>query len=96
MPQRGRELRGIRQPCRAVFTYSVPHRGEKIKIHGRALCPVLACGDYFFVEEGFQIQRKRLHFWEKGRTHTYFVIPDCRGIRHHGRETPDKRIYQTG
>ena len=30
--------------------------GEKIKIHGRALCPVLACGDYFFVEEGFWIQ----------------------------------------
>lgn len=21
--------------------------GEKIKIHGRALCPVVACGDYF-------------------------------------------------
>ena len=48
--------RVFRQPCRAVFTYSVPHRGEKIKIHGRALCPVLACGDYFFVEEGFWIQ----------------------------------------
>ncbi len=35
-------------------------------------------GITFFVEEGFQIQRKRLHFGEKGRTHTYFVIPDCR------------------
>ena len=64
--------------------------GEKIKIHGRALCPVVACGDYFFVEEGFQIQ-----IVEKGRTHTYFVIPDCRGIRNQGRETPDKRIYRT-
>lgn len=26
------------------------------KIHGRALCPVVACGDYFLCEEGFQIQ----------------------------------------
>ncbi len=64
--------------------------GEKIKIHGRVLCPVVACGDYFLCEEGFQIQ-----IVEKGRAHTYFVIPDCRGIRHHGRETPDKRIYRT-
>ena len=25
--------------------------GEKIKIHGRALCPVVVCVDYFFVKE---------------------------------------------
>ena len=56
--------RVFRQPCRAVFTYSVPHRGREnngcqaspdilmlIKIHGRVLCLVVACGDYFFVEE---------------------------------------------
>ena len=66
------------------------HTGEeKIKIHGRALCFGLACGDYFFVEEGFLIQ-----IVEKERPHTYFMIPDCRVIRHHGRETPDKRIYR--
>lgn len=82
--------RVFRQPCRAVLHIPAHAGGEKIKIHGRALCPVVACGDYFLCEEGFQIQ-----IVEKGRAHTYFVIPDCRGIRHHGRETPDKRIYRT-
>ena len=70
--------------------------GEKIINPRQGIMLCLGVWGLLFVEEGFQIQRKRLHFWEKGRTHTYFVIPDCRGIRHHGRKTPDKRAYRTG
>lgn len=27
--------------------------GEEMKIHGRTLCPVVVCGNYLFMEEGF-------------------------------------------
>lgn len=83
--------RVFRQPCRAVLTYSVPHRGrENYKFMAGLYALSWRVGIIFLCEEGFQIQ-----IVEKGRAHTYFVIPDCRGIRHHGRETPDKRIYRT-
>ena len=76
MLQWERVLQGIRQPCRAVFAYSVPHRGREnngfqalpeilmlIKIHGRALCFALACGDYFVEEERviYRLWRKDNH-----------------------------------
>ena len=82
---------GMGQPCRAVFTYTVPHRGRENKNPWQGIMPCCGVWGLLFVEEGFQIQ-----IVEKGRTHTYFVIPDCRGIRNQGRETPDKRIYRTG
>lgn len=76
---------------RAVFTYSVPHRRrENYKFMAGRYALSWRVGIIFLCEEGFQIQ-----ILEKGRAHTYFVIPDCRGIRHQDRETPDKRIYRT-
>ena len=54
--------------------HSPSHTGrEKIKIHGRALCPVVACGDYFFVEEQgntgerVHIRQDKIH-WGIGHT----------------------------
>ena len=64
--------------------------GEKIINPWQGIMLCLGVWGLLFVEEGFLIQ-----IVEKGRPHTYFMIPDCRGIRHHGRETPDKRIYRT-
>lgn len=71
----------------------IPSRtgGEEIKIHGRALCLVVACGNYFLWKRNF-----RYRFWRKEDYIHIFMVPDCRGIRHHGRETPDKRICRTG
>lgn len=65
-----------------------------MKNHAGGDCSMIsgmACGSYFVDKVRF-----RYRFQGKaGRIHI-FTVPDCRGIRHQGRETPDKRIYQTG
>ena len=83
--------RVFRQPCRAVLHIPSHTGGGKMKNHAGGDCSMIsgmACGSYFVDKVRF-----RYRFQGKaGRIHI-FTVPDCRGIRHQGRETPDKRIY---
>ena len=81
--------RVFRQPCWAVFTYSVPHRGRKNKNPWQGIMPCLGVWGLLFCGRGILDTD-----CGEGRVHTYYMIPDCRGIRNQGRETPDKRIYR--
>ncbi len=65
--------RVFRQPCRAVFTYSVPHRGRENKNPWQGIMPCLGVWELLFVEEQrntgerVHIRQDKIH-WGIGHT----------------------------